>query len=125
MEIRPSRDDIIIEARKWIGKPWIHGVCDCAQLIMNVGRECNAFEPGILEDPILDEFVGYPRTPIPKKMLKALDILMIRVDKPKLGDVCLFFIKGAPSHLGIISRPPGRCLYVIHGFNKPNIMEVT
>lgn len=124
MEVRPTRGEIVAEAKKWIGKPWVHGVYDCAQLVINVGKGCNAFRSGALEDPCMDEFIGYPRNPIPKKMLKALNILMEKVEQPQLGDVCFFYIQGAPSHLGIVSRPPGKQLYVIHAFNKPNIDRV-
>lgn len=119
-----TREQIVNEAREWIGTPWIHGVSDCAQLIMRVGKGCNAFRPNAVEDKYMNQFVGYGIDPIPKNMLKALNFLMVKVDEPKLGDVCFFFHQGAAQHLGIISRRPGACMYVIHGFNKSNIMKV-
>jgi len=119
-----AREQIVAEARKWLGTPWVHGVTDCAQLVMNVGKDLSAFRPGALEDPFMRQFDGYPETYIPKRMIKALNFLLVRTDETKLGDVCLFFIKGSPQHLGIISRRPGDHMYIIHGFNKPSMMMV-
>jgi cell wall-associated NlpC family hydrolase len=119
-----TREQIVAEARTWLGTPWKHGVTDCAQLIMRVGDKCEGFRPGALDDDYMKQFIGYGRAPVPKMMLKALNFLLIKVDDPKLGDVCLFFSEGAPQHLGIVSHRPGANLYVIHGYNKPNIMGV-
>jgi len=129
-----TREEIVTEAREWLGTPWRHqgqkkGMwTDCAGLIIGVGKNCGGFkivDPTVrTDDPFLKQFIGYGRAPIPKMMLKALNFLLVRVDEPKLGNVCLFYSEGAPQHLGIISQRPGDHLYVIHGYNKPNIMEV-
>jgi len=129
-----TREEIVAEAREWLGTPWRHqgqkkGVgADCAGLVIGVGKNRGGFnivDPTVTtDDPFLKQFIGYGRDPIPKMMLKALNFLLVRVDKPKLGDVCFFYMGGDPRHLGIISRGSGEHMYVIHGYNKPNIMEV-
>ena len=129
-----TREEIVAEAREWLGTPWQHqgqtkGVrADCAGLIIGVGKNCGGFnivDPTVTtDDPFLKQFIGYGRDPIPKKMLRALNFLMVRVDEPNLGDVCFFYMDGEPRHLGIVSRRPSDNIYVIHGFNAPNMMRV-
>lgn len=106
----PSHDDVIAEARTWIGTPYHHQQCakghgvDCAQLIAGVG---NAI--GLM--PMLPrELVRYARTPNPKQMRAVLEMFM---DPIKPGDAIhgdVFWMcwrPNLPQHLGIYSDHHG------------------
>lgn len=103
-------DEIVAEARSWLGTPWHHqasvrGVgCDCAGLVRGVGNalglmDCRPDGPGG------DLFAGYGRKPEPRRMLRTLDYFMDRrpagVIEP--GDVLLMRFNRDPQHLAILT----------------------
>lgn len=106
----PSLDDVITEARTWIGTPYHHQQCvkgvgvDCAQLIAGVGHAL-----GLM--PMLSrDLVRYSRTPNPRQMRVVIEMFMEPITQAdvKFGDVFWMGWKpGLPQHLGFYSDMHG------------------
>lgn len=103
------REDIIAEARSWIDTPWHHqasvkGIgCDCAGLVRGIGNVLGIMD--LNEETIeAKEFIGYGRAPEPKRLIKALNRFMNRIDVKKIqpADVLLFKLP-EPQHLAILT----------------------
>lgn len=111
-----TRQDIVDEARKWIGTPWQHqarvkdvGV-DCAGLCIGVGREL-----GLLT---LDQDVqGYGREP-DGSLLKVADTFANRVGDPLPGDVVVIAFEGRPMHFGILATTQDGADSLIHAYAR-------
>lgn len=118
-----TREQIVTEAREWLGTPWRHqrrskGVAaDCAGLVVGVGMRCGAFKEGQIENSNMNQYRAYSHIIDTKQMLKALKDLMVESDDLIIGNVCFLQIDGIPQHLGIISRTSPN-LYIIHGYFK-------
>lgn len=96
----PSRDDIVMAARKWLGTPFRHqgralgrGV-DCAGVVIGVGHDLGltAFDSH-----------DYGRMPDGSTMRKVMDDHMDRATEIGKGDVILFAFSGIPHHVAIVS----------------------
>ncbi|MCC3862539.1 C40 family peptidase [Emcibacteraceae bacterium Y4] len=93
----PNRDDIILAARSWLGRPWRHqgrsstGV-DCAGLVVLVARSL-----GLADHDVS----GYRRTPHAGRFVAAFREAMeeIRIADLKTGDVILFADGISPCHV--------------------------
>lgn len=113
-------DDVIREAREWIGTPFHHqarvkghGV-DCAQLVIGVGMNLG------LIPPYPQQYMCYGRVPRPDFMRERLQEFMneIPAEDAMPGDVLwMGWRKGVPMHLGILTTLHGRG--VIHAFSEP------
>ena len=118
----PSRDDIVAEARTWLGTPWQHqgrlkGVgTDCAGVVLGVGVAVGAVSS---KDA---QVTGYGRQPDPVKMKGALDFLFDRVPKSdmKAGDIPWLRAQDKAQHLGIVTER--RTL--IHAVNYQVVQEL-
>jgi NlpC/P60 family putative phage cell wall peptidase len=94
-----TRDQIVKEARQYLGTPFKHqgrikGVgCDCAGIIVNIAKMLG-----------IDfwEYSGYGRTPDGKSLENCISqLLQIDPADLKPGDVMLFKIRRMPQHLAI------------------------
>ena len=126
-----TRQQIVDEARSWIGTPYVHqaslkliGV-DCIGLIRGVARCCG------LEDPFAcgkaREFEGYSQYPNPTLLTLACEEFMIRLKQSEatLADVLVFnFVDrgiSQPQHFGIISKTDPN--YIIHSLAGHKVVE--
>lgn len=109
-----TRDQIIAEARTWIGVPWRHkgrsrtGV-DCAGMPLEVLRTCGAEIPSEL---LSLEYGAQPDGYALLDLLKAhLQSVPVKARRP--GDVAVFLDNRNPRHIGILSMKNGR-EHVVH-----------
>jgi NlpC/P60 family putative phage cell wall peptidase len=121
-----TRDEIVIEAREWIGTKWQHqqslkGVAvDCIGLV----RGCYASLTGIVFTDIIDyaqsSFFYCREERLYPELQKYL--IEIPVAEAKLGDILTFALKKRfpDHHLGIISGDG----FIIHSVCEPGIMKV-
>jgi NlpC/P60 family putative phage cell wall peptidase len=115
-----TREQVIIEARRWIGTPWKHqqfmrGVgCDCIGLIGGVALALGL--PGAEEWRDTPAFHNYGRRPDPELLLRGCDLLMQRIElgAARIGDVLVMRFTEHPQHFAFISDgdPPR----IIHAY---------
>lgn len=102
---RVTRKDVVVEARSWLGTPYVHqhrakghGV-DCAGLVIGVARALGIVEPDF-------DINGYGQTPDGKTLLAICDRFMRRVYPSQLqpGDVLVYEFHPSlgPQHMGIL-----------------------
>lgn len=98
----PTREQIIAEARSWLGTPWVHqhrtkGVgVDCAGLVIGVARAL-----GVV--PADFDVNGYGRQP-DGTLLDVCDAHLHRVPRGQMqpGDVVVLAYERDPQHMGIV-----------------------
>ena len=105
-----SRDQIIAEARKWLGTPFRHqgrirgrGV-DCVGLLLCVMRDL-----GIAD--WLTEFVTYPRQPMTDRVLEVCRARMIEIplfEPMQPGDILVFRVPTVACHTAIVTELHGK-----------------
>lgn len=102
------RNEIIDEARTWIGTPFHHQQClkghgvDCVQFVSAVGARLN------LCQRIPKEKSNYPRRPRPKDLINGMKQYLyeldLNCDSFDIGDIALIeWRSGLPMHLAIYS----------------------
>lgn len=106
-----TREQIVEEARKWLGTPWRHqgrtdrGI-DCAGLVVKVAH---ALGQSTFDD------TSYQRTAQKQKLMsyfeQELDTQPLQQLRP--GDVVLFRDNSYPCHVGIVTEKHG-LPYLIH-----------
>lgn len=108
----PTPDDVIAEARRWLGTPFHHQGrilgrgTDCAGVIIGVGKALDIM-------PGFDDFLAYGHTPHAGTMEKLLDLHLVRQDGPPApGDVLYMRFEGEPQHLAIFAGPT-----IIHAYS--------
>lgn len=116
----PSRADVILEARQWVGTPYVHqhqalGVgVDCANLVVAVGVSLGLMD---WTPENFAAFAGYGRAPNPRHMEKALAAYLDRCDDPQIGDIAwIEWERGLPMHLAIMGHLDGRKT-LIHAYS--------
>lgn len=105
-----KRQDIIIEAKEWLGTKWQHQAslkqvaCDCVGLVRGVYRELTGID--------VDIAIDYPATwHLFKKEERLYNeakrhMVEIRKDEARPGDVLVFgFYDHPASHVGILTSP--------------------
>jgi cell wall-associated NlpC family hydrolase len=104
-----TQEDVVSEARKWVGTPFRHqgrlrsvGV-DCAGLILGVGKALGAL-------PAALEYRGYGAGAYAPALLEALENWLEPSERGP-GRVALFRIGGEPRHLAFLS--PGGMIHVM------------
>ena len=110
-----SREDIVSEARMWVGTPWKHqgrtsyGI-DCAGLPIMVGKALGL---------TTFDITSYPARPDGSFLGPFYDNLIHkpRADLLNQGDVVVFSESGHICHCGIITRKHG-VLAVVHAHAK-------
>lgn len=116
----PKSEDIVEEARNWIGTPYVHGQqlvgigVDCAGLILGVGAHLGIFGEDLEER--FKPFRGYGRIPNPRLMQRFMAEFLrpAGLSTPEQGMIGWFCWRGVtPLHLAIIGKYDGR-LTMIH-----------
>lgn len=116
-------EDIVAEARTWIGTPWRHqgrlkGVgTDCLGLVGGIAVNLGLFPSETwTTDPV---FAGYGRIPMSDRLLDGCGRYLDSVPKAnvRLGDILLMSFSKAerPQHFAVVSRLEPR-LYIIHAY---------
>ena len=99
----PTAEDIIREARTWVGTPFRH-----QGRIKGVAGDCAAPVQCVANALGISDFVirNYGREPVPEKMRKVLEEKLDPVEKNKMapGDILwMRFGSNKPSHLAILT----------------------
>ncbi len=129
-----TRDDIVAEARSWIGTPWQHqqhtkGVaCDCGGLIRGVIAALGIRDADFSKWEGAQEFLGYARQPDGHSFLRACDKYMTRIHRcdMRAGDVVIFVPDFHPQHAGILGDYRHGGLSLIHSAtaaHPPRVIE--
>jgi cell wall-associated NlpC family hydrolase len=107
-----NREDVIAEARKWIGTRWVHqgrtemGV-DCAGLVLKVGEAVGA--------PV-EDMLGYRRSPDGVLFRQHIVQQTTFEPYPKPGSIGLFREARFPTHTGIFALDENGKLTLIHAY---------
>jgi len=102
------REQIVVEARKWIGTPYKHNQAllgvgvDCIGLVVAVGMALKI--NGDFNKESFLPYQGYSPNPNPNKMIKGMREFLTPVESPQIGDIAWIEPRqGMPSHLAIKS----------------------
>lgn len=109
----PDRQQIVAEARLWIGTPFGHQArvkdrgLDCVGLpIMVAHRLKIPARTGELVDP--QKYANYCREPVDGEVLRICRELLCEKSGPAIpGDVLCLRVPRVPCHLGIVAWLPG------------------
>jgi NlpC/P60 family putative phage cell wall peptidase len=118
-----TRDQIVIEARSWIGTRYQHQqhrkgrATDCGGLVYGVGAALGLFpsDPALLPDAA--RFAGYGRHAHDGSLTNACALLLdpVAVADARAGDVVLMRFESEPQHVAILSDLRGH-LGMIHAY---------
>lgn len=115
------RDQIVREAREWIGTPFEHqhrakGVAvDCAGLVIGVARQLGLVAPDF-------DVPAYSRTPDGESLIRWCEQYMQQVKRHSMqpGDVIVIKWDTRPQHLGIVGDYRHGGLSMIHALSGAN-----
>jgi NlpC/P60 family putative phage cell wall peptidase len=105
----PDRRDIVIEARRWIGTPWVPAGSE-----LGVGANCLGFMAGVARNLGLSDLAeafmpyrGHAAPPAPKTLLLGLRRHLRRCPLAAAlpGDVLLFDLGAGLRHVALLSMP--------------------
>lgn len=128
--VSDCRADIIAEARRWIGTPYVHQAscsgagCDCLGLIRGIWRGVYGAEPADVPPYTADwsEAAGQER------LWQAARCHLIErpADAARPGDMLLFRMQGraVAKHLGLLTRA-GDSPAFIHAYSGHGVVENT
>lgn len=106
-----TREDVIAEARKWIGTRWVHqgrseaGI-DCAGLLIMIGQAL---------DLPSEDMLGYRRSPDGRTFQAHIFGQTLPASTPEPGCIGLFRETRFPTHTGIFAEQAGQ-LTLIHAY---------
>jgi cell wall-associated NlpC family hydrolase len=109
-----TREQVIAEARSWVGTPFAHQqeakglACDCIGLLRGVCINLGLFPADWQAMPEAAPFVGYCRMPDGVSLRLACDTFMTEVPREAMqpGDAVLVRFDAAPQHVGIVTPYP-------------------
>lgn len=107
-----TRDDVVTEARKWIGTKWHHqgrstaGI-DCAGLLVRVMGDLNI--------PVEDR-KGYKRVPDKLDFLDHIRKQTEHATEPKPGNIAIFRQTNFPCHVGFFANDAAGNITLIHAY---------
>ena len=109
-----TRAQVVAEARRWLGTPWVHqhrdcgAAVDCVGLVIGVARALGLVPPAF-------DFNGYSRRP-DGTLLAVCDMHMQRIQRAQMqpGDVLVVAVERDPQHMGIVGDYAGGRLSLIH-----------
>ncbi len=122
------RDEIVIEARRWIGTPYVHqascrgGGCDCLGLIRGVWRAVLGHEPARVPAYTADWSEAARDEVLWGAARLHLDERPVPLARP--GDVLLFRMQGGAvaKHLGI-QTSAGASPAFVHAYSGHGVIE--
>ena len=104
-----TRDEVITEARTWLGTPWRHQACakgagvDCLHFIAGVARELGSADAErFFATP---EWHSYGRHPDPAMMFAGCDALLDRISISDAlpADILVLTCGRHPMHFGLLT----------------------
>lgn len=115
-------NDIVAQARTWLGTPFHHQArlkgkgCDCLGLVVGVVDELGLKDANGVKLAAYDE-VSYSKEPNGAYLTEKLTglLLEIPIEDASAGDLALFKVRENPQHLAILSDYEGM-LGMIHCF---------
>lgn len=116
-----TRDDIVHEARLWLGTPFRHQA-----RLRGVGVDCIGVVIGVAHSLHLSDYDcrDYAASPNPKTMqalmLEHLDMIPFRSVLP--GDILWFRVVHEPQHVGIVTEI-GPVISMVHAYAKQSISK--
>ena len=123
-----SRDDIVAEARRWIGTPYRHQASligagtDCLGLVRGVWRTLVGEEPEGLPPYTAD----WSETSGEEVLLEAANRWLIAkpVDRSEIGDVIIFRMRqsGVAKHMAVTAAR-GEAATFIHAYTGHGVIE--
>jgi NlpC/P60 family putative phage cell wall peptidase len=122
----PSQARIVVEARGWIGTPYVHQAScrgagtDCLGLLRGVWRGIFGAEPVAVPPYTADWGEAGGR----ELLLTAANALLVPVAVPSPGDVLLFRMRdsGIAKHLGIAAEV-GAAATFVHAYTGHGVVE--
>ena len=114
-----TRDDVVNEARAWMGTPYVHqghqkGLgCDCAGLVGGVAVALGIVPPDWWETAAAP-YAGYSREPSNKMLETICDGFMTRVETMQAANVVGIRWSIETQHLGILAPYPHGGFSMIH-----------
>jgi NlpC/P60 family putative phage cell wall peptidase len=105
----PDRQDVIAEARSWIGTPWV-----ASGAAKGVGANCLGFLAGVARnvglDTLADAFVpygGFALPPQPAALLRGMRRHLARTPWPQArpADLLLFDLGDGLRHVALLTAP--------------------
>ena len=125
---RVERQDVVAEARRWIGTPYLHQASllaagtDCLGLLRGVWRALNGAEPERVPPYTMDWSEPEGR----EEMLAAARRWLVErpLTEPEPGDVIVFRMRQGfvAKHVGIVARA-GDCPTFIHAYTGHGVVE--
>lgn len=119
-----TRQDIIDEARTWIGVPFSHqghirAGCDCAGLIRGILMALNQMPQDVSQWPGVQQFIGYARQPDGRSFIAACRTYLTEIDplEAQAGDVVAIRFTKYPQHSGILVPYVGG-LGIVHALSS-------
>jgi NlpC/P60 family putative phage cell wall peptidase len=120
-----TRQEIITEARSWIGTPYIasqrakQAGCDCVGLFWGITDQLKL---DVSKDLVLQP--NYEKYAFGNSLLVALRKYMDEVprDQMDIGDLLVLRVGGVPTHVGILANLNGRDT-LIHADTKRGVIE--
>jgi cell wall-associated NlpC family hydrolase len=115
-----TREELVSEARSWIGTPWHHRACvkgigvDCIRLIEAMARFLQII-PKDFSTP------DYGPIPDGSLLMKMCDKHLVRTEDKRPGDVLLLSIDVRPQHVGILAPYKHGGLSLIHACNASSV----
>ncbi len=106
-----TREQIVTEARTWLGTPFRHqgrtkSGCDCIGFPWGVALNLNLLPDLNLDSPKVKPYLGYGKAPVPSQFIGALKEHLVRIKLSEVlpADLILFRGKLYPNHLAIATE---------------------
>lgn len=124
---RRKREEIVEEARRWIGTPYLHqhkvfgfGV-DCLNLPRAVGEACGVL---VVNEKRFAPLAAYSDQPSPRTVEAVSRCLFKRTTRPLLGDIArIAWRPGLPMHFAILGEFRGRPTLIHALATKGGVVE--
>ncbi len=124
------REEIVAEARTWIGTPFHHqgrvkrAGCDCIGMVLGTLHNIGARAAQKTTDGAAIPFTEFDRTdyspdPNSARLKHTLDEHLTEIELEAIapGDVLLFKVIHLPQHVGIVGNHPSGGLSLIHAYS--------
>lgn len=125
-----SRQDIVVEARKWLGTPYVHQAsvrgagADCLGLLRGVWRDVIGHEP----EPVPVYSMDWSEPQGEERLWAAAQRHLSQTPMTRVaaGDVLLFRMRdgGVAKHLGIVTDTGAETRF-IHAYSGHGVVENT
>lgn len=96
-----TRQEIINEAKTWIGTRWHHGqankgiTCDCVGFILGVGKEIGFIAPDVVIE-------NYERVPRGRFLIEQLERFLVETEEMLPGNIIVISKMKVITHVGIL-----------------------